>query len=108
MSSLFNINSESENNIKENQKRTLETVTKEREQVLNGPDVDKLTSPGNYKFTIDDSKLSGSNTRFIFKNLYGETPLTFLFFSDKNFENIQNILKHEVYKKTGYTIDKQS
>lgn len=108
MSSLFNINSESENNIKENQKRTLATVTKERGQVLNGPDVDKLTSPGNYKFTVDDSKVSGSNTRFIFKNLYGETPLTFLFFSDKNFENIQNILKHEVYKKTGYTIDKQS
>ena len=67
-----------------------------------------MISPGSFNFTIDDKKVSGSNTRYLFKNLYGETPLTFLFFSDKNIQNIQNILRYNVYKQTNYTIDNQS
>ena len=89
-------------------KRTLMMVTKERGQRLTSDNVDKLVSPGSFDFTTDDSKLSGSNTRFLFKNLYGETPLTFLFFSDKNINNIQNILRYNVNKETGYVIDNQS
>lgn len=65
-------------------------------------------SPGRYKLTDNDDMLTGSNTRHIFKNLYGETPLTFLFFSNKNVENIQNVIKHIVHKETGYVVDKQS
>jgi hypothetical protein len=89
-------------------KRTLMMITKERGQRLTGDKVENLISPGSYEFTIDDKKVSGSNTRFLFKNLYGETPLTFLFFSDKNIKNIQNILKYLVYKENGYIIDDQS
>lgn len=89
-------------------KRTLMVITKERSQRLTSDKVDNLTSPGSYDLTIDDKKVSGSNTRFLFKNLYGETPLTFLFFSDKNIRNIQNMLKYLVYKENGYIIDDQS
>lgn len=83
-------------------------ITKERSQRLTSDKVDNLISPGSYDLTIDDKKVSGSNTRFLFKNLYGETPLTFLFFSDKNIKNIQNMLKYLVYKENGYIIDDQS
>lgn len=89
-------------------KRTLMVITKERSQRLTSDKVDNLISPGSYDLTIDDKKVSGSNTRFLFKNLYGETPLTFLFFSDKNIKNIQNMLKYLVYKENGYIIDDQS
>lgn len=89
-------------------KRTLMIITKERSQRLTSDKVENLTSPGSYDFTINDKQVSGSNTRFLFKNLYGETPLTFLFFSDKNIQNVQNMLKYLVYKQNGYIIDDQS
>jgi hypothetical protein len=89
-------------------KRTLMIITKERSQRLTSDKIDNLTSPGSYDFTINDKQVSGSNTRFLFKNLYGETPLTFLFFSDKNIQNIQNMLKYLVHKQNGYIIDDQS
>jgi hypothetical protein len=88
--------------------RTLQSITKQRGQRLTSETVEKMISPGSFNFTIDDKKVSGSNTRFLFKNLYGETPLTFLFFSDKNIQNIQNILRYNVYKQMKYTIDNQS
>jgi hypothetical protein len=89
-------------------KRTLQLISKERGQRLTSKDLNKLESPGTYDFTIDDKTVSGSNTRFLFKNLYGETPLTFLFFSSKNIENLQNMLKYVVHRETGYIIDNQS
>jgi hypothetical protein len=89
-------------------KRTLMIITKERSQRLTSDKIDNLKSPGSYDFTINDKQVSGSNTRFLFKNLYGETPLTFLFFSDKNIQNIQNMLKYLVHKQNGYIIDDQS
>lgn len=88
--------------------RTLQDIRKERDQRLTGPDVTKLVSPGSFKFTTDDKKISKSNTRFLFKNLFGETPLTMLFFSEKNVGNIQNLLKMNVHSQIGYTIDDQS
>jgi hypothetical protein len=73
--------------------------------------VNDMISPGGYSLTAEtpnQSELSGSNTRHLFKNLYGETLLTFLFFSEKNVTNVQNILRYLVHKETGYTIDTQS
>lgn len=67
-----------------------------------------LSSSYKYNLTVDDNKLSGSNTRHIFRNLYGETLLTFLFFSKKNINNIQNVIKYIVHKETKYVIDNQS
>jgi hypothetical protein len=88
--------------------RTLQMVTEERGQRLESEDITKLVSPGSFRLTPNDKKVSYSNTRFLFKNLYGETPLTLLFFSETNIENIQKLLRMNVYKQMGYVIDNQS
>ena len=44
----------------------------------------------------------------MFKNLYGETLLTFLFFSSENIENIQKLIRMLVYKETKQVVDNQS
>lgn len=88
--------------------RTLLSIREEREQVLTGNDISKLTSPGKYNLTENDTDLSGSNTSQLFKNLYGETLLTFLFFSKDNIDNIQNLIKHLVFKHLKQVISRQS
>lgn len=93
-------------NLKQN--RTLLSVTQEREKILATDNLKKLESPGTYNFTIDDKTLRGSNTNSLFKNLYGETPLTFLFFSKQNVDNIQKLIRMLVNKHTGQIIDNQS
>lgn len=90
------------------EKRTLQAITEARGQRLTSSKLEDLKSPGAYRFTEDDQKLASSNTRFLFKNLYGETPLTFLFFSEKNVRNIQNLLRLKIHQKTQYVIDDQS
>jgi len=87
--------------------RTLQMIRKQRGQRLTSEKVEKLKSPGSFNLTVDNN-ISGSNTRHLFKNLYGETLLTFLFFSEKNIENIQNVIKFIIHKETKYIIDKQS
>ncbi len=87
--------------------RTLNNVRSQREKRL-ASTVSELTSPGRYKLTDNDDQLTGSNTRHLFKNLYGETPLTFLFFSDKNVDNMQKLIRFIVHKETGYVVDRQS
>lgn len=98
------------NNIKET--RTLVSLTNERKNIFGSKDtstdISKLESPGSYDLTVNDKQLSGSNTRFLFKNLYGETPLTFLFFSEDNINNIQNLTKMLVYKQMNYVISNQN
>jgi hypothetical protein len=97
-------------NIKDNMQnqRTLLSVKEERERTLAVDDLKKLQSPGKYNFTVDDKSLKGSNTNSMFKNLYGETLLTFLFFSDKNVENIQRLIRMTVFRHTKQVIDNQS
>jgi hypothetical protein len=87
--------------------RTILAVQNERSRALATTDLPNLKSPGRYNFTSDDTTISGSNTKSMFKNLYGETPLTFLFFSDKNIENIQRLLRFVVHKEIGQNIDNQ-
>lgn len=97
-------------NIKENtqNQRTLLSVREERERTLAVDDLKKLQSPGKFNFTVDDERLRGSNTNSMFKNLYGETLLTFLFFSDKNVQNIQRLIRMTVFRHTKEVIDNQS
>lgn len=85
---------------------TLASVKERRKTKLGS--VDTFVSPGKYKFTVDDNKVSDSNTRHLFKNLYGETLLTELFFSKRNVQNIQNLVKYVVHREVGYIIDNQS
>ena len=86
--------------------RTLLSVTTDREKRIETSDLDKLSSPGSFNFN-DGVELTGSNTRHLFKGLYGETPLTFLFFSKDNIDNIQNLIRHTVYKELNVVIDPQ-
>ena len=90
------------------EKRTLQEIRKQRAQRLTNSKIDDLVSPGSFSINTNESQISGSNTRHLFKNLYGETLLTFLFFSKDNINNIQNILRFQVHKETGYIIDSQS
>jgi hypothetical protein len=90
------------------QRKTLPDIEKERGQRLPKGDVSSLVSPGRHNFTTDDHKIAESNTKYLFKNLYGETLLTYLFFSDKNIQNIQNVMKLLVFKEYNYIIDDQS
>lgn len=87
--------------------RTLLSLRQQRDNLID-VDIKDLQSPGSFKFTIDDTTLTGSNTRHLFKNLYGETPLTFLFFSNRNIENIQKLIRMGVYKNVNQVVDNQS
>ena len=106
--SQFQNNISVSNNIKST--RTLISLTNERKNVFQSDtfDISKLEPQKSFNLTSDDKSLSGSNTRFLFKNLYGETPLTFLFFSKDNIDNIQNLTKMLVYKQMNYTISNQN
>jgi hypothetical protein len=106
-SQFQDVNFNSKENIKN--ERTLLSVTESREKKYNTSDLGKLESPGNFNFTEKvDNELSGSNTRHLFKGLYGETPLTFLFFSKENINNIQNVIKYLIFKEIGQIIDNQN
>ena len=70
--------------------------------------VDPIENPKKFDFIEESSGLTGSNTRHLFKNLYGETLLTFLFFSEKNVNNLQDVIRHLIYKETKRVIDKQN
>jgi len=86
----------------------LQSIRQQRGQRLTKEKVSDLVSPGSFDLNTNENQVSGSNTRFLFKNLYGETLLTFLFFSKHNIENIQNVVKFIVYREMGYVIDNQS
>lgn len=90
------------------EERTLSIIRDERSSRLPSSRVSELKSPGSYKFTLDDSGVERSNTRFLFKNLYGETLLTSMFFSEKNINNIQNLIKLLTWNETKYVISNQS
>lgn len=70
--------------------------------------LENLKSPGQYKFVEKEDILPDSDTTFLYKNLYSESLLTQLFFSPKNIQNVQSMLRFLVYKNTNQVIDKQS
>ncbi len=86
--------------------KTLKDLQNERMHSLNN--TTNLPSPQSFSLTPDDTKISKSNTRFLFRNLYGDTLLTDLFFSDTNIENLQKLLKLYVFKESKEIIDFQS
>jgi len=86
--------------------RTLLSVHEQRTRPIES--LENLKSPGKFKFTEQDNLTAESNTRFLFKNLYTDSLLTDLFFSKKNIENVDNVIRFLVYKYTNEVIDKQS
>lgn len=97
------------NKIKSNMKnaRTMISINNERNQKFSTKDIANLISPGSYKLTEPEG-LSGSNTNSLFKNLYGETLLTFLFFSSDNINNIQKLIRMYIFKEMKEIVDNQS
>lgn len=89
-------------------KKTILNVREERDQRLTEKDFKNITSRGSFNFTDDDKQISKNNAKYMFKNLYGDTPLTFLYFSEKNLESLQKLLRLRVFKETEYVIDDQS
>ena len=92
----------------EDVERTLLSVREERDQKLSEKDFKNIVSRGSFHFTEDDNTISKNNAKYMFKNIYGDTPLTFLYFSGKNVENVQKLLRLRVFKETEYVIDDQS
>ena len=90
------------------EERSMALLREQRSQRLTEENVEKLESPGTYGLTVDDKKIGKTNTNQLFKNIHEETLLTHLFFSEKNVETIQNLIKLLVHKETGYVLDKQS
>jgi hypothetical protein len=89
--------------------RIVMELDRERLKKLNTDNLNDLTSPGNYGMVDkNNDELSKSNTRFMSKILFEESLLSFLYFSKKNVENIQNVIKYKVYQKTNKVVDSQN
>lgn len=86
--------------------KTLLAVHEQRSRPIKS--IESLTAPKKINFTEQDDLTATSSTRFLFKNLYSDSLLTDLFFSKKNIENIQTVIRYLVYKYTDKVIDKQS
>lgn len=61
--------------------------------------------PKSFPLTENDTEFSESNTGY---TRFGETSLTYLFFSKDNITNIQNVIKMLVHKQLNYVISNQS
>ena len=87
-------------------RRTLLSIQEQRGESLTKLADPKLVSPGMHKLTPDDS----APNDFINAHTmtYERTLLSDMFFSPKNQQNIQNLLKLLVHKHTGDTISNQS
>jgi Family of unknown function (DUF5761) len=69
-----------------------------------------LSPPVQYKLTDSngDVQIAERNASHLFKNLFGNTLLTDMFFSKKNVQNVQNLIKFLVHREIGEVIDNQS
>lgn len=86
-------------------------MEKERLKNLETDDLTKLVSPGNYGLTgsvQEDNKIADTNTKYMSKTLFEESLLTYLFFSKKNVQNIQNVVRYKIFKETNQVIDEQN
>lgn len=92
--------------------RTLDNVRRERKYRLpNEGDLSKLSSPGMHNLTPvkhNTIHINGSVSSQMLANLQENSVLSTLFFSHKNIQNLQHLLRLVVYKESGYKVDNQS
>jgi hypothetical protein len=89
--------------------RSIRELEREHTKRLNTDDLNHLQSPGTFHLTDKlNDEIADSNKKYMTKTLFEDSLLNFLFFSKKNVQNIQNIIKHKVYKSTNKIIDDQN
>ena len=66
-----------------------------------------LEGKGNYQLSDNSKQVLNNNTYRVLHNVQ-PTPLSNAFFSGTNIQNIQDLLKFNVHKKTNLVIDNQS
>lgn len=89
--------------------RTIKELEREHNKRLDTDDLKHLKSPGTFGLTDKlNDEIAGSNTKYMSKNIFEETLLSFLYFSKENVNNIQNVVKYNIFKQTNKIIDSQN
>lgn len=91
-----------------NGKLSIKELEIERTKRLNTDNIAILKSPGNYIFDKKNTEISDKQERYEAKIQSEDSLLTFMYFSKKNVDNIQNVIKYKIYKETGKVIDAQT
>lgn len=96
-------------NINQNpgKKTDLARIQEARGYRLPNVDISDLKSPGGYTLT-PKTKIKGSLSHDILGNLQIETLLSSLFFSRRNIQDIQKLIRMVVYQHMNQVIDDQS
>lgn len=91
-------------------KSDLRRVQSDRAFRLPNVDVSDLKSPGMWQMTPNkaDQTANASNTNNVMRNIHIENPLSYLFFSERNISDLQNLIRYVVHKEMGQVIDYQS
>jgi len=63
---------------------------------------------GKWNLTVDDNYVSEINSTSVFKKEHAKTLLTDLFFSKKNIDNLQDLIRFIVHRESDMIIDRQS
>lgn len=88
---------------------SIDQLLAERNKGLVVSDIKNLKAPStSFNLTPDIKMPLHSNTNSLFKNQFGQTLLTYLFFSDENVQQIQNVVKMLVYKYMNQVPDDQN
>ncbi|ARR75011.1 hypothetical protein SAGO17_0093 [Mimivirus AB-566-O17] len=91
-------------------KSDLRRVQSDRTFRVPNVDVSDLKSPGMWQLTDTQVKQSGnaSNTNEVMRNIHIENPLRYLYISERNVNDLQDLIRFTVFKQMGQVIDKQS
>ena len=91
-------------------KSDLQRVQSDRAFRLPNVDISDLKSPGMWQLTSGSSEKGGneSNSKSVIGTIHTENALGYLFFSERNVNDIQSLIRYFVFKQMNKTIDRQS
>ena len=90
--------------------RSTKYIKEEIMELLNNDIISSLNNikePNKSNISTNNISTKGVRTRVAMRGLYEETLLSDLFFSNININNVQKLIKYEVYNITELYIDKQ-
>ena len=70
--------------------------------------VPNIGQTGNITKNIEEKSMFGDYGKNSVKDIFEESPVSNIFFSQGNVENIQKLIRYRVNKETGKVIDRQS